>query len=137
MEQLPPLILVNHFYQNIELLFTVFSAGSGFQQAGSGANYLCLPRDPTISPRKAGPYYGYVMGAKYNHPLSPATNHGIVPCALCETKRSTVFMLPANDECHEGWTTEYSGWLASSYHYNKNRHRVCLRRWSSSKCMLI
>ncbi|ELU04982.1 hypothetical protein CAPTEDRAFT_124321, partial [Capitella teleta] len=40
-------------------------------------------------------------------------NHN-VPCAVCRAKtRATVLMVPARQECHEGWTREYSGYLTS------------------------
>ncbi|ELU17986.1 hypothetical protein CAPTEDRAFT_123060, partial [Capitella teleta] len=37
-------------------------------------------------------------------------------CAVCRAKtRASVLMVPARQECHEGWTREYSGYLTSGY----------------------
>jgi hypothetical protein len=35
-----------------------------------------------------------------------------VPCAVCRvTSRATVLMIPARNECYDGWTREYAGYL--------------------------
>jgi hypothetical protein len=35
-----------------------------------------------------------------------------VQCAVCRvTSRATVLMIPARNECYDGWTREYAGYL--------------------------
>ena len=47
-----------------------------------------------------------------------------VPCAVCHvSNRTAVYMVPAKYTCPTGWTSEYYGYLTSSYHGN-DHHRT-------------
>ena len=110
---------------------TGFAAGSHFTHAGSGANFLCMAKDPIFRPNGvSGGGRGYLYGVEYQNPILPAVQEYDVPCAVCKAPRCAVFMLPGRDECYNGWITEYAGWLASSYHgSDRNRNEyICVDR---------
>ena len=60
--------------------------------------------------------YSWSMEYKllFGLPLPNVFGHN-VPCAVCCTSRSKLFMLPARDECPTTWTLEYSGYLMTEY----------------------
>ena len=46
-----------------------------------------------------------------------------VPCAVCKTKRPNVLMIPARNQCINGWTMEYKGfWSEVITHTLRHRH---------------
>ena len=71
-----------------------------------------------------------MYGAEYdihttdrNNPVYGRHNND-VPCAVCHvSNRTAVYMVPAKYTCPSGWTTEYYGYLMSSFH-DSGRHRV-------------
>ena len=103
-----------------ELVYRGIAAGSWYSHTGGGANYLCLPKEPKYSSYQSGvqgqsPLYGTEYETPTNSPLSHVYQHN-VPCAVCSTSRSKLFMLPARNECPTTWTLEYSGYLMSTYY---------------------
>ena len=53
-------------------------------------------------------------------------NHN-VPCAVCQSERSNVLMIPAKNKCLPGWHREYNGVLVAAYHGHKgNKMFECL-----------
>ena len=107
-----------------------YAAGSAYDQAGSGANFLCLVKDPIFRTNEPGVHRGHLQGVEYENPIAPAATQREAPCAVCEAPRCAVFMMPGRDECYDGWVTEYAGWLASSYD-GTERHRsefICVDR---------
>lgn len=52
---------------------------------------------------------------------------GKAPCAVCKTNRSNADMLPARNQCIDGWTKEYHGYLVGGYYGHKSATQlVCL-----------
>ena len=111
-------------------------AGSWFDHAGGGSNYLCLPLNP-IYEKVAGGSQGstYIYGTEYE--LFPSQknifqnwnlhNHE-APCAVCHTEsRGSHMMIPARNVCPSGWTIEYKGYLMSAHHNHKGRTQfICV-----------
>ena len=69
-------------------------------------------------------YTANVYGAEYQFGEQGYANGGadmfgetllehVVPCALCHSRRIAVVMIPGRNQCYEGWTLEYSGYLVS------------------------
>ena len=113
-----------------ELVYQGIAAGSWYNQNGGGSNYLCLPLEPKYSSYRPGvqghsPLYGTEYETQTNSPLSHVHNHN-VPCAVCCTSRSKLFMLPARDECPTTWTLEYSGYLMTDYKGHKRNSFECV-----------
>ncbi|PIK59223.1 hypothetical protein BSL78_03862 [Apostichopus japonicus] len=104
-----------------------YAAGAYYDQKGGGANYVCLPRNPTYDRPDAGvnTWRAYMYGAEYevvNFPPFSGLDNGDVPCAVCSvSERSVAFMQPARIDCPDGWTREYYGYLmAQSYIYYRS-----------------
>ncbi|ELU03540.1 hypothetical protein CAPTEDRAFT_175203 [Capitella teleta] len=117
-----------------ELVYHGFVGGSSFLSTGGASDYLCLPSDPQWgSYNEVANGLGEVWGAEYETASFPFTlrNEGPstlqnqnVPCAVCRAKtRASVLMVPARQECHEGWTREYSGYLTSGHKAHKGRYQ--------------
>ena len=86
-----------------QLVYAGRAAGSHYTHAGGGANYLCLPNDPSyLQYRSRSAEHGYLYGAEYETsggPLSAFHNHN-VPCAMCYVStRGTVLMIPGKTTC--------------------------------------
>jgi len=110
------------------LLFKGYAAGPYHNRPGSGSNHLCLHEDPQWKTYLDGDQTnGLVVGVEYelfsyNNVFSKINNGGNsfeqnpAPCAVCYvTGRSSILMVPARTQCPDGWTTEYSGYLVSTY----------------------
>jgi len=111
------------------LLFEGHAAGPQYNQAGGGSNFLCLHEEPLWNNYVDGDhgFTGSIYGVEYeafdrNNIFSEINNGGHsladkpAPCALCYVQRgSTVIMIPARNQCPNGWTTEYEGYLVSQY----------------------
>ena len=82
-----------------------FAAGSLYNHAGSGANSICMPKDPIFKPNSPvdsrGGGRGYLYGAEYQNPILPAVHDYDVPCAVCKAPRCAVSMLLGRDECYK------------------------------------
>ena len=109
-----------------ELVYQGIAAGSHYNNRGGGSNYLCLPKEPKYSNYHPGVQGNSLLhGTEYifykGSPLPDVYYHN-VPCAVCSTSRSKLFMLPARDECPTTWTLEYSGYLMTeaNAHYRNS-----------------
>ena len=104
-----------------QLVYAGRAAGSHYAHKGGGANYLCLPNDPSYLQYRSGHQNerGYIYGLEYetsNGPLAAFHDHN-VPCAVCYVStRGTVLMIPAKTTCPSSWTQEYNGYLMSERH---------------------
>ena len=119
-----------------ELVYQGIAAGSNYNQIGGGSQYLCLPQQPKYSNFRPGVQgYSPLHGAEYEiygeSPLVHVHNHN-VPCAVCSTSRSKLFMLPARDECPTTWTLEYSGYLMAAYKTHNRISFECVDKYPES-----
>lgn len=102
------------------LVYEGFAAGKLLYEGGSGANLLCLPKDPewnkytdTLEEWR-GRLYGVEYEIVHNRPPYPGFDDKDMPCVVCLTdRRATVLMVPGKVTCHTGWHKEYSGYLMS------------------------
>ena len=108
-----------------ELVYDGYVGGSPYTHTGSAVNYVCLPKDPTWSHYKDGldsdgPHiYGseyQIGGGKDREFFNKDLYDQDVPCAVCRTKRSSVLMIPARNQCYDGWTLEYKGYLVGGHY---------------------
>jgi hypothetical protein len=113
-----------------ELVYDGYTAGSHYTHSGAAVNYLCLPKNPSWAKYDDGlqDNRAFVYGAEYQRSdESPHTHDHDVPCAVCKTPRAPVRMIPARNECHNGWTLEYRGVLVAGYHkHTAASEYVCL-----------
>ena len=84
--------------------------------------FVC--QDPKYSSYRPGvqgdsPIYGAEYETYGQPPLGHVNQHN-VPCAVCCTSRSKLFMLPGKSTCPTTWTMEYSGYLMTAYYTNSN-----------------
>ena len=110
--------------QGTELVYSGRAGGSCWDHKGGGANYLCLPDDPDHLQYTSGVQgLSSIYGVEYrphSGPLQNVVNHN-VPCAVCHvTTRATLLMIPAKVNCPTNWTTEYTGYLMTSF---RSHHR--------------
>ncbi|VDI41508.1 Hypothetical predicted protein [Mytilus galloprovincialis] len=95
------------------------AAGKHYGDKGSGANYLCLPKNPEWNAYVDGTNgeKGLLYGVEYeisgNTPYPRSLHSKITPCVVCLAMRSTVLMVPAKRTCSHGWHKEFSGYLMS------------------------
>ena len=95
--------------------------GSHSIQTVGGSNHLCLPEDPTLTGNTLGSARTTVSGAEFGG----LPNH-YVPCAVCQATRRSVLMIPARNQCHPGWTTEYTGYLSAELDGHQRTEFVCM-----------
>ncbi len=103
-----------------ELVYLGRAAGSPFNNAGGGGNYICLPDDPDFLQVTLGldNRRNRVHGAEYHtQNPSPAFEdlHDFnVPCVACHiADRAEMIVIPARVSCPDSWTMEYYGYLMS------------------------
>ncbi|XP_053407206.1 uncharacterized protein LOC123546107 isoform X3 [Mercenaria mercenaria] len=98
-----------------------YAGGSLYSDPGSASNYLCLPEDPQASEKTKddntrGSIGARVYGAEYQMDFfSGNILQDDVPCAVCESERSKILMIPGRTTCYDGWSTEYSGLLSAGH----------------------
>ena len=115
------------------MLYLGYVGGSYYSHRGSGANYVCLTRNPVYGKYQNGfqTYSARIYGAEYQiHTTgifpSSLNNHD-VPCALCHVDtRATQMMIPGTNVCPIGWTREYKGYLMSEYHDHYRTMYTCV-----------
>ena len=67
-----------------------------------------------------------MYGAEYEQVGGPLNDQD-VPCAVCvSTLTSMVMMIPARDECYQGWEKQYHGHLSSGHYGHHATQYVCL-----------
>ncbi|XP_067940855.1 uncharacterized protein [Watersipora subatra] len=120
-----------------DLVYSGFGAGSssGSQNLkGGGVEYLCLPFDPEWNKydMKNDSYaYSWIYAAEYlsyeELNIFPAKTHGHnMACSVCLAPRSTQIMIPGKRSCPLGWTSEYEGYLMTSYVTTNKMSIVCV-----------
>ncbi|XP_076463955.1 uncharacterized protein LOC143296083 [Babylonia areolata] len=108
-----------------QLVYSGVAGGGWFDHTGSAANQLCLTMTPQSDGTPLPGYYTYLYGAEYES--IPGHNDQDVPCSVCLAAQSSTIMIPATRYCPLGWTTQYSGYLASGHHTHKAASEyVCL-----------
>ena len=98
-----------------------FMSVSPRARTGSGANYICLPSDPTFSDDVNPSTFpsSRIAGVVYSTTGEPLeASHGTaVPCSVCYTIQSVQLMIPGQAVCPGAqWRMEYRGYLMSSGH---------------------
>jgi hypothetical protein len=120
-------------------IYVGFAGGSNYKDSGAAANYLCLSKKPTFDvfsqapSEEKGPFYfgslspplrytlyftTFLYGAEYQTsgtPFSSLYNHE-VPCAVCQVPRTSVIMIPGQDNCPSNFRLEYAGYLMAGLH---------------------
>lgn len=113
--------------------YSGFIAGGHHDHTGGGSNHLCLPNHP-----KYGKYTdrfehtGGIYGAEYEvssfNPFKRNIHNHDAPCVVCYVRsRGTQLMIPARDDCPNGWTEEYHGYLMTEHWGHKiPRNFICV-----------
>ena len=108
-------------------MYEGYAGGSHYTHAGAAVNYLCLPRNPNWGRyddtlQKGGLVYGGEYEFSQRGPSSNIFDQQTnllqheAPCAVCRSTRSSVLMVPGKNQCHDGWTLEYHGYLSAGYY---------------------
>ena len=127
-------------------MFEGHAAGAHYSQAGGGSNFLCLHEEPLWNnylnghQSHTGSIYGVEYEVESSNIFSEINNGGYslddkpAPCAVCYVqRRSTVLMIPGRNQCPNGWTTEYEGYLVSQYSGpNRDRKRSSYICWDEA-----
>ncbi|XP_076100685.1 uncharacterized protein LOC143069760 [Mytilus galloprovincialis] len=101
------------------LVYDGYAAGKHWNFGGSGSNLLCLPKNPEWKEYTEGDYAwtGKLYGVEYeigkNKPYPNIFHNKDTPCAVCQSKRSAVLMVPGKVTCYDRWHKEFSGYLMS------------------------
>lgn len=124
-----------------EIIYSGYmGTSSDYQQVGTGSNYLCLTGDPQWDHYEESiESLGKIAGVEYqfwNHRGNGASNffgynvyNDDAPCVACHTHRGSNIMIPGRTECYNGWTKEYSGYLASGFvGQSHDSEFICLDR---------
>ncbi|XP_053389813.1 short-chain collagen C4-like [Mercenaria mercenaria] len=126
--------------KGVTTVYPGVAGGSFFDHSGAASNYLCLPLDPdwtnkTKNDNTKNSMGAHVYGAEYE---LDGVNTGFfggkiqqypddVPCAVCETERPNVLMIPGKTTCYEGWNVEYTGYLSAGHYGHKAASEfICL-----------
>ena len=119
------------------VLFNVLGiiGGEYYTHPGDGSQYLCLPRNPKYDKYQNGhqaaeSVYGaeYEVSAYKGNPFDRNLHNHDAPCAVCFVKsRSSMFMMPARNDCPSGWTKEYHGYLMTANRSDKHSYEfICV-----------
>ncbi|KAI8513823.1 hypothetical protein Bbelb_081470 [Branchiostoma belcheri] len=118
--------------QHAELVYEGVIGGSHYAHSGGGANYLCMPYQPTYDTPQAGSQTprGYLYGSQYYttdfEPYNQLYKHD-PPCAVCRVpSRSTTYTVPARNACPSGWNIEYTGYMMTSQYGQKRSQFICM-----------
>ena len=117
-----------------QLVYSGMVGGGHYSQKGNGANYMCMPKNPTYLPTSralGGTGVSYIYGAEYetgNKVFGSSVHNYNVPCAVCFAPRKTSkLVMPARHVCPRGYTREYFGYLMSSYYnHPQNLEPACV-----------
>lgn len=112
-----------------EPVYDGYAASGRHTHAGSGTNYLCLPKDPLWADDISGGNSGLIYGAEWEIPAGSLNNMASqdVPCGVCRIPRSNVLMIPGRNQCYKNWRLEYHGYLMSSYYDDPGQKEfVCM-----------
>ena len=88
---------------------------------GGGVNHICLPNQPKYGKytdhfERTGAIYGTEYEVSSFNPFKRNVHNHDVPCAVCYIgSRGTQLMMPARDDCPNGWHEEYHGYLMTAH----------------------
>ncbi|CAC5368942.1 unnamed protein product [Mytilus coruscus] len=105
-----------------------YAGGGKYDESGSAAEPVCLPKDPDFV-KTSGTGYGRMYGAEFgSNTFASNSRNQDVPCAVCRVKHaSSVIMIPGKNMCYTGWSMEYNGYLASNeYNHPAAGSYVCI-----------
>ena len=114
------------------LVYSGYAAGGFFNQAGNGANNICMPTDPEYlsptTPSTKSLLYGGEYQSFGTKIFETAVHDYNVPCAVCNAPtKSTSLMIPAMTKCPAGWNREYYGFLtAQKFDHARNTAYDCV-----------
>jgi hypothetical protein len=102
------------------LVYEGSAAGGNHLHEGAAANTLCLSNKPEwdeyIDELKGGTrIYGAEYWAEGTLPKFNALHNHDVPCVVCRIRHGNVMMVPGQNNCHGGYTLQYSGYLMTGY----------------------
>ncbi|KAK7474197.1 hypothetical protein BaRGS_00034546 [Batillaria attramentaria] len=90
--------------------FSTLQAAQAYKDTGSGANRLCLSKEPVFGNKDVlHDANGHLYGAEYWTQGHERTD---VLCSVCHTSYSTTFMIPGTNSCPSGTHLQYAGYLA-------------------------
>ena len=87
-------------------------AGKPVAFKGAGTNTLCLTKNPTFLTLPPWTFSLISGGHFYNTIKRRWDNH--VTCTVCLVPVPKTIMVPGNNTCPEGWTTQYKGFLVAA-----------------------
>ncbi|KAK3091476.1 hypothetical protein FSP39_020102, partial [Pinctada imbricata] len=96
--------------------------GNFWRSSGGGASYLCMHPEPQFRRQTIKGLHGKLYGGEYdvggsNFGNSNLKNGDNIPCAVCQSHRgSQELMIPGRITCVQGWTRQYTGYLATEYY---------------------
>ena len=111
-----------------------FAASAQYQTKGGASNFLCLTRSPKFLSYKPGTQNAARIAPVELHPTAPMGNvfdHN-APCAVCQTSRRDVLMIPGTYSCPPFWTREYYGYLMTSHDIYYRSEVICVERYPQS-----
>ncbi|XP_035695717.1 uncharacterized protein LOC118429343 [Branchiostoma floridae] len=118
--------------QHAELVYEGVIGGSHYAHSGGGANYLCMPYQPTYDTPATGSQStrGLLYGSQYYtndfEPYNQLYKHD-PPCTVCRVpSRSTTYTVPARNVCPSGWNIEYTGYMMTSQYGQKRTRFICM-----------
>ena len=98
--------------ENTQLLYAGVTGGAKWNEAGGGANHLCMPNTPEYTLSHITSQNNLIWGTQYEYAAAGGANYNTVTCAVCYTStRPTVLMIPAKTSCPATWTVEYTGYI--------------------------
>jgi len=118
---------------NAKVVYNGIMSGKYYNTGGSGSNYLCLPEIPKYDDNvvvhgtqtdRASLYHVQFGGS--TGPFASNRYHDVA-CAIClQEYRNNHFMYPGRDDCPNGWTREYYGYLMSADDHHGTTEYVCV-----------
>lgn len=110
-----------------------FIASGHHDNTGGGGNHICLPNQPkygkyTNSFERTGAIYGAEYEVSSFNPFKQNVHDHDAPCVVCYVRsRGAQLMIPARDDCPNGWTEEYHGYLMTAHwNHKKPRDFICV-----------
>ena len=110
-----------------------FTASGHHSNTGGGGNHICLPNQPkygkyTNTFERTGGIYGAEYEVSSFNPFKRNIHDHDAPCVVCYVRsRGTQLMMPARDDCPNGWTEEYHGYLMTEHwDHKKPRDFICV-----------
>jgi hypothetical protein len=113
------------------LVYKGFAASAQYQTKGGASSYLCLTRRPTFLPFQRGVQeHARIAPVEFQStaPMGDIFDHNS-QCAVCQTSRRDVLMIPGTYSCPPLWNTEYYGYLMTSRDNYARSEVICVDRY--------